>query len=102
MVGWAYVVLGQAVRMDWRRGIKEMVAANSVVAVLLALGAALHPGRGASALMAFIALDVISIAVAQTLALLRRDEHQAQPRSTPPRRRSSPAGRAPARDLRTV
>jgi hypothetical protein len=71
VIGWAYVVLGQTVRIDWRRGIKETVAANTLAAMLLALGAALHPGRGASALMAFVSLDVISIAVAQVLSLTR-------------------------------
>ena len=71
IIGWAYVALGQTVRIDWRRGIKQMLAANTLVAVLLALGAALHPGRGASALMAFVSLDVISIAVAQAFSLLR-------------------------------
>ncbi len=71
VIGWAYVVLGQSVRVDWRRGIKEMVTANTVVAVLLALAAALHPGRGASALLAFVSLDVISIAVAQAISLTR-------------------------------
>jgi len=71
VIGWAYVVLGQTVRIDWRRGIKQTLAANTVVATLLALGAALHPGRGASALMAFVSLDVISIAVAQALSLIR-------------------------------
>jgi hypothetical protein len=78
VIGWAYVVLGQTVRIDWRRGIKQTVAANSVAAFLLALGAALHPGRGASAIMAFVSLDVISIAVAQTLSLIRRDRKQAE------------------------
>jgi len=73
VIGWAYVALGQTARIDWRRGIKEMVAANAVVSMLLALGAAMHPGRGASALMAFVSLDVISIAVAQALSLMRRD-----------------------------
>lgn len=76
VIGWAYVALGQTARIDWRRGIKEMVAANAVVAMLLALGAAMHPGRGASALMAFVSLDVISIAVAQALSLMRRDRDE--------------------------
>ena len=71
VVGWAYVVLGQTVRVDWRRGIKETLTANTVVATLLALGAALHPSRGASALMAFVSLDVISLAVAQAISLIR-------------------------------
>lgn len=71
VVGWAYVVLGQTVRMDWRRGIWQTMTANSVMAFLLALGAALHPGRGASALMAFVSLDVMSIAAAQAISLLR-------------------------------
>ena len=71
VIGWAYQVLGQTVRIDWRRGVKQTLTANTVVAVLLAFGAALHPGRGASALMAFVSLDVISIAVAQALSLTR-------------------------------
>ena len=70
VVGWAYVVLGQTVRMDWRRGIRQTMTANAVMAFLLALGAALHPGRGASALMAFVSLDVMSIAAAQGISLL--------------------------------
>jgi hypothetical protein len=78
VVGWAYVVLGQTVRIDWRRGIKQTLAANVAASSLLALGAALHPGRGASALMAFISLDVMSIAAAQAISLLRgRSKRQA-------------------------
>ena len=40
--------------------------------VLLAVFAALHPARGARVLLAFMALDVISFAVAQGVSLLRR------------------------------
>ncbi len=72
IIGWAYVVLGQAVRLDWRRGIKQTLTANVAAASLLALGAALHPGRGASALMAFVSLDAISMAMAQAFSLTRR------------------------------
>ncbi len=71
VVGWAYVVLGQTVRIDWRRGIKQTLSANTLVAVLLALSAALHPGRGASALLAFVSLDVMAIAATQAVSLLR-------------------------------
>ena len=71
VIGWAYVALGQTVRIDWRRGIKQMVASNTVVAMLLALGAALHPGRGASALLAFVSLKVMAIAAVQALSLAR-------------------------------
>lgn len=71
VVGWAYVVLGQTVRIDWRRGIWQTMSANAAVAFLLALGAALHPGRGASALMAFVSLDVMAIAAAQAVSLIR-------------------------------
>ncbi|MEX1294763.1 MAG: hypothetical protein AB1Z67_01195, partial [Candidatus Limnocylindrales bacterium] len=71
VIGWAYVVIGQTVRIDWRRGIWQTMTANSVVAFLLALGAALHPGRGASAMMAFVSLDVMSIAAAQAISLIR-------------------------------
>ena len=73
VVGWAWVVLAQSVRIDWRRGIKETLAANALVSVLLALGAALHPARGARALLAFLALDFMSFAVVQGVSLLRRD-----------------------------
>ena len=64
-------MLGQTVRIDWRRGIKQTLASNVVAATLLALGAALHPGRSASAIMAFLSLDVIAFAVVQALSLLR-------------------------------
>jgi hypothetical protein len=71
IVGWAYVVLGQTARMDWRKGVKQTLSANVAVSVLLALGAALHPVRGARALLAFLALDAISFAVAQGISLVR-------------------------------
>jgi hypothetical protein len=71
VVGWAYVVLGQTVRFDWRRGIEETMTANTVAATLLALVAALHPSRRASALLAFVSLDVMSLAVAQAVSLIR-------------------------------
>lgn len=71
VIGWAYVVLGQTVRIDWRRGVKQMMTANTIVASLLTLASALHPGRGASALMAFVSLDLISIAAVQAVALTR-------------------------------
>lgn len=70
IVGWAYVVLGQTARMDWRKGVKQTLSANVVVSVLLALGAALHPARGARALLAFLALEVTTFAVAQGLSLV--------------------------------
>lgn len=71
IVGWAYVMLGQAIRIDWRKGIKQTVAANAAVSAVLTLAAALHPARGARALLAFLALDVVSLAVAQTISLIR-------------------------------
>jgi hypothetical protein len=71
LVAWAYVVLGQTARMDWRRGIKQILSANVIVSVLLALGASLHPVRGARAVLAFLALDAMSFAVAQGLSLVR-------------------------------
>jgi tetrahydromethanopterin S-methyltransferase subunit E len=71
IVGWAYVVLGQTARIDWRKGVKQTLSANVVVSVLLALGAALHPVRGARALLAFLALEVMSFAVAQGISLVR-------------------------------
>ena len=72
VVGWAVIVLGQTVRIDWRRGIKQVLAANTVAAVALALAAAFHPARGARVLLAFIALDVMALAVAQGISLVRR------------------------------
>ena len=71
IVGWAYVVLGQTARIDWRKGVKQTLSANVLASVLLALGAALHPVRGARALLAFLALEVMSFAVAQGLSLVR-------------------------------
>jgi hypothetical protein len=71
-IGCAGLVLGQAVRRDWRRAIKQTMAGNAGVAMLLAVAAALHPARGARILLAFLALDVISFAVAQGVSLLRR------------------------------
>jgi len=71
LIGWAYVVLGQTVRIDWRKGIKQMMVVNTVATVLLALAAALHPVRGARALLAFIALDIVALGVAQALSLIR-------------------------------
>jgi hypothetical protein len=65
-------LIGQAVRIDWRRGIKQTMAANAGVSMVLALAAALHPARGARVLLAFFALDVISLAVAQGVSLVRR------------------------------
>ena len=59
-VGWAGVVLGQAMRRDWRRAIKQTMVANAGVSMLLAVAAALHPARGARAFLAFTALDVVS------------------------------------------
>ena len=69
---WGFVVLGQSVRIDWRRGIKQTLVANGLASTLLALAAALHPARGARALLAFTALDVMALAVAQALSLVRR------------------------------
>jgi hypothetical protein len=71
-VGWAMVVLGQTVRVDWRTGIKQTVAANVAASTLLAVGAAVHPTCGARALLAFTALDVMALAVAQVMALAKR------------------------------
>jgi hypothetical protein len=71
-VGYAGVVLGQAMRRDWGRAIKQTMVANAGVSMLLAVAAALHPARGARAFLAFAALDVVSFAVAQGVSLLRR------------------------------
>jgi len=72
IVGWATVVLGQTVRVDWRSGAKQTAAANTAAAALLGLGAALHPARGARAFLVVSALEVGSFAVAQVISLLRR------------------------------
>ncbi len=71
-VGWAMVVLGQTVRIDWRTGIKQVLGVNALVSILLAIAAALHPARGARLLLAFISLDVMSLAVVQGVSLVRR------------------------------
>mgnify|MGYP001555625711 CR=1 FL=1 len=71
-VGWAVIVLGQTVRMDWRRGVKQVLAANVAGSIALAVVSAFHPVRGARALLAFIALDVMALAVAQGISLIRR------------------------------
>lgn len=70
--GSSFAVLGQTVRIDWRRGIKQMVATNSLVAAGLALAAAIHPARGGRALLAFTALDAMALAAAQAISLLSR------------------------------
>jgi ABC-type cobalamin transport system permease subunit len=70
--GWAYLVLGQTVRIDWRAGIKQVLVANAVASVLLAVAAACHPARGARLLLAFLSLDVMSFAVLQGLSLTDR------------------------------
>ena len=72
VAGWAVIVLGQTVRIDWRRGIKQVLTANVVASVVLAVVAAFHPARGARVLLAFIALDVMALAVAQGISLVRR------------------------------
>ena len=71
VVAWAYVLLGQTARIDWRTGIKQTLSVNAIVSVLLALGAALHPARGARALLALLALDAMSLAVVQGISLVR-------------------------------
>ncbi len=72
IVGWATVVLGQTVRIDWRLGAKQTAAANAAASALLGLGAALHPARGARVFLVVSALKVGSFAVAQVISLLRR------------------------------
>ena len=71
VVAWAYVVLAQTVRIDWRKGIVQTLTANAMVATLLALAAAFHPARGARVLLGFVALDAISLAVAEGISLIR-------------------------------
>ena len=70
--GWALIVLGQTVRIDWRRGIKQVLSVNGVASVLLAVAAAFHPARGARVLLAFVSLDVMALGVAQGISLIRR------------------------------
>lgn len=69
---WGVVAIGQTVRIDWRRGIKQMLTVNAIASVLLALAAALYPARGARVLLAFISLDVMAIAATQAVSLARR------------------------------
>lgn len=70
--GWSAVVLGQTVRIDWRAAAKQTAAANALIAALLGLGAALHPVRGARALLVVTALEVASFPVALVISLVRR------------------------------
>ncbi len=72
IIGWATVVLGQTVRIEWRSGAKQTAAVNAAASALLGLGAALHPSRGARAFLVVSALEVGSFAVAQVISLLRR------------------------------
>lgn len=71
-IAWAVLVLGQSVRIDWRTGVRQVFLANALVATLLAVSAAFHPVRGARLLLAFVSLDVMSLAVVQGITLWRR------------------------------
>ncbi|MGD8485701.1 MAG: hypothetical protein PVG27_13255 [Chloroflexota bacterium] len=70
-VGWAVTLFGQGARIDWRTGIKQVLTANALAAVALAVAAALHPVRGARILLGFVSLDVVAFAVAQGISLIR-------------------------------
>jgi hypothetical protein len=71
-VGWAALVLAQALRLDWRSAAKQTAAANAAGAVALAGVAAVHPGRGGRALLALTAIEVFGFAVPLALSLVRR------------------------------
>jgi hypothetical protein len=71
-IGWAGLVIGQALRTDWHRGTAETATANMGVSIALAVASAFHPGRGARLLLSFVSLDVASFGVAQLIALARR------------------------------
>ena len=71
--GWAMLVLAQTVRIDWRTGVKQVLAANVAASTVLAVAAAFHPVRGARLLLAFVSLDVMSFAVLQAVALVKRE-----------------------------
>ena len=62
---------GELYRIDWRTGSKQVLTANALAAVALAVAAALHPVRGARILLAFVSLDVVAFAVAQGISLIR-------------------------------
>ena len=72
VLGWGMLVLAQSVRIDWRAGVRQVFMTNAVVAPLLAAAAALHPVPGARLLLAFVSLDVMSLAVVQGITLWRR------------------------------
>jgi hypothetical protein len=78
VLGWGMLVLAQTVRIDWRTGVKQVLLANVAVAVLLAALAAFHPVRGARLLLAFVSLDVMSLAVVQSITLWRRGSHEVE------------------------
>jgi hypothetical protein len=71
LVGWAYVLLAQTVRIDWRRGVGQTVAANTAASLALVTAAAFHPARGARLLLGFVALDAKVLAVAEGISLIR-------------------------------
>lgn len=79
IVGWGVLMLAQTVRIDWRRGVRQVLTANAAAATLLAVMAALHPVRGARLLLAFFSLDVMSFAVVQAIAQWRRGGSRARP-----------------------
>jgi hypothetical protein len=78
-VGWAGLVLVQALRPDWRSGARQIAAANVVASAGLAAGVALHPGRSARGLLAITAIEVFGFAVPLALSLVRRRRRPAQP-----------------------
>lgn len=71
-IGWAGVVVAQALRRDWRSAAKQTASANALGAVTLAGAAAMHPGRRARAMLALTAVEVAAFAVPQALSLVRR------------------------------
>lgn len=71
-IGWAGLVVGQALRTDWHRGTAETAAANMGASIALATASAFHPDRRVRLLLSFSALDVAAFGVAQLIALARR------------------------------
>jgi hypothetical protein len=78
VIGWAGVVVAQALRLDWRSAARQTAAANALGAVTLAGASALHPSRRGRAMLALTAVEVAAFAVPQALSLVRKREDVAE------------------------
>ena len=71
-LAWAYVVVRLARRVDWRRPVAAVAAANVGAAGAIAAVAAISPTLGARLLLGAVAVEVAAFAAAQGVALRRR------------------------------